>query len=181
MIDVTDLMVLDQAFDKYVLPKKNSACHDPRSVAQVDVVLLDLSGSMSESAFDDASSGSITREGASVAFLCAFVERLTVHGYPHAVGLVAFADRVYVEPPTRALGVIRGWVTNLEELGQRANRGGATALREALDRALNAISDYRVSIGRPDLPARILALTDGTTTNLVPNSQSSRRVLASQT
>ena len=134
----------------------------PRERATV-VVALDVSNSM---AAQDVSPDRITAaKAAAQDFVDALPGRFNV-------GLVSFSGRAeIVVPPTQDHGAVRAAIDGL-------TLDNSTAIGEAVFRSLEAIATVPGEPGQRPPPARIVLLSDGTTTVGRPVSQAAEAALA---
>lgn len=131
---------------------------DSRPIEMVQMILYDVSGSMgTKTAL--ASKQVMDRREISKAFFGNFVDKIISFGYPHAVGLITFGDRVSVElQPTRDFEGFMSQFGNIDSLQP------ATHLYDAIVSGVETMSTFckqNAASLAPNAWKRILCLSDG--------------------
>lgn len=143
--------------DEAPLPPPASAKSYP--VLQVDVIVIDVSGSMKSKSTVDPDQ---TREDISKIAFHTFVDKMMALEMDHAVGLVSFGSEICT-----AQGVTRQYEKFHDELGRLDANQSRTRLWDAVKFAADVAIYARRQLERSEdgvadeAPVRIFALTDG--------------------
>jgi ubiquitin-conjugating enzyme E2 D/E len=124
-------------------------------VAQIDIIVIDVSGSMRASSSLDQLK---TREDASKILFHTLVDKLIGLELNHALGIVAFGETITTIPVTREYERFH------DELGRLDANQGSTKLYDGLFAAAQMLESYIAAAhaaGAPPPKKRIFVLTDG--------------------
>lgn len=131
---------------------------DHRPIELVQVILLDVSGSM-ETKTALASRQVLDRREIAKVFFGAFIDKEIAYGMPHALGLVTFGDRVTVE-----LDVTRDYESFVTQFGKIEALQPATHCWDAVSKAVDLLDVFckgHAAELAPGYQKRILCLSDG--------------------
>lgn len=134
------------------LPSSNT-----RRINQIDIIVLDVSGSMKSRSTLDVDK---TREDVSKMLFHTLIDKLLAMELSHAVGLLAFGERV------TPISITTHYESFHDELGRLDASEGSTALFDAIHSAVDMIETfYSDQVANdtlsPDVVKRIFLLTDG--------------------
>ncbi|EGG14335.1 Ubiquitin-conjugating enzyme E2 4 [Cavenderia fasciculata] len=131
-------------------------------IRQLDVIVLDLSGSMQQPAYIGSrvpGELEMTRIEAAQATFQTFIDRFVSYRYPVAVGLVCFGQKIEATFP-----ISSNFDSFSNELGEVEAHQSQTRLWEAIKRAAEVIVEFKKSPTlklAPNVRSRIFCLTDG--------------------
>eukprot|EP01036_Dinobryon_divergens_P024412 gene24412-32859_t len=128
-----------------------------RSVNQIDIIVMDVSGSMKSRSTLDVDK---TREDVSKMLFHTLIDKLLAMELSHAVGLLAFGERI------TPISITTHYESFHDELGRLDACEGSTALFDAINSAVDMIETYysdQAAINNlsSDVVKRIFVLTDG--------------------
>lgn len=137
--------------------------NQPRPISQIDCVVIDISGSMTETSKIDCDK---TREDVSKMLFHTLIDKLITLELSHAVGLLAFGSSL------TPIGITTEYERFHDELGRLDANQGSTMLYDAIYNAAEIIDTYHLTHIVPDialstlgegevLKKRIFVLTDG--------------------
>lgn len=171
----TNKQILVNKFEsKLVLLSKNLPVLpegvDTRPIEQIDVVIFDYSGSMSETIQIETENNNsfVKKFDAAVSVGCGFVDKLDSYDLSHAVGMIKFNDKVEVISE-----ITRNFKKIPEKIIMKDPNGG-TNLWVAIEEAVNMIKKYRSQYEGQNTEhrlktypyiSRIFCLTDGDDTS----------------
>lgn len=133
------------------------------AVTQLDCVVMDISGSMrarSTLDCDEMQDGrpysGKTREDVSKVLFHTMIDKTLVFELSHAVGLLAFGERL------TPVAITTEYERFHDELGRLDANQGRTKLWDAVAAAADMLTSYAATHGIPDeAPRRVFVLTDG--------------------
>ena len=126
-----------------------------KAIDQIDIIVIDVSNSMKSRSTLDIDK---TREDVSKMLFHTLIDKLLVMELSHAVGLLAFGERV------TPINITTNYETFHVELGRLDAREGSTALYDAIHSAVDMIDTFcadHVTQTQSKLLKRIFVLTDG--------------------
>lgn len=133
------------------------AASKTKSVNQIDIIVMDVSASMKSRSTLDVDK---TREDVSKMLFHTLIDKLLAMELSHAVGLLAFGERV------TPISITTHYESFHDELGRLDASEGSTALFDAINSAVDMIETYYSDQAASnnlssDVVKRIFVLTDG--------------------
>ena len=132
-------------------PMGNEMGRLTRQPEEVTLVLLDTSGSMEQTYFDDK-----TKYDSVIEAFLAFSDRTYAYELKHAVGLILFADDSILQYPISE---------NLKDFSSQFTSfpaGGSTAVYDSIEFAIQSFNEFDANYPQfSQVPKRLMCLTDG--------------------